>query len=111
MDRSALLASIPMFESLSAEDLAGLAARLEEQEIPEGTTVFSQGDVGTTMYIIVEGAVEVLIDQGKRKIVLATMFPGQYFGELSLLDGGKRSATVRTLKPTIVLALNREDFA
>jgi CRP/FNR family cyclic AMP-dependent transcriptional regulator len=111
MDRSALLASIPMFESLSPEDLAGLAARLEEQVIPDGTTVFSQGDAGTTMYIIVEGAVDVVIDQGKRKIILATMFPGQYFGELSLLDGGHRSATVRTVKPTVVLALNREDFA
>src|SRR5262249_33796814 len=73
--------------------------------------VFSHGDAGTTMYVIVEGAVEVAIQQSKRKLVLATMFPGQYFGELSLLDGGHRSATVRTVKPTVVLALEREDFA
>src|SRR5262249_31439193 len=73
--------------------------------------VFSHGDAGTTMYVIVEGAVEVAIQQSKRKLVLATMFPGQYFGELSLLDGGHRSATVRTIKPTVVLALQREDFA
>src|SRR5262249_11301557 len=73
--------------------------------------VFSHGDAGTTMYVIVEGAVEVAIQQSKRKLILATMFPGQYFGELSLLDGGHRSATVRTLKPTVVLALSREDFS
>jgi uncharacterized membrane protein len=111
MDRSSLLASIPMFESLPPEDLAGLASRLEEVDIPEQTVVFSQGDTGTTMYIIVEGAVEIAIDQGnKRKLVLATLFPGQYFGELSLLDGGKRSATARALKPTVALALTRDDF-
>jgi len=111
MDRVALLASIPMFESLPPEDLASLASRLEEEAIPENTVVFKQFDIGTTMYIIVEGAVEVAIEQGKRKLILATMFPGQYFGELSLLDGGHRSATVRTVKPTVVLALQREDFA
>src|SRR5262249_51653529 len=111
MDRAQLLASIPMFESLSPEDLASLANRFEEQTIPDDTVVFSHGDAGTTMYVIVEGAVEVAIQQSKRKLVLATMFPGQYFGELSLLDGGHRSATVRTVKPTVVLALEREDFA
>jgi uncharacterized membrane protein len=111
MDRAQLLASIPMFESLSAEDLTVLASRFEEQGVPVGTTVFQHGDVGTTMYVIVEGAVEVAILQGKRKLILATLFPGQYFGELSLLDGGHRSATVRTLKPTVLLALNRDDFA
>jgi uncharacterized membrane protein len=111
MDRVELLAAIPMFESLSPEDLAGLASRLEEEELPADTIVFRQGDVGTTMYIIVTGAVEVAIEPGKRKLVLATLFAGQYFGELSLLDGGHRSATVRTLKPTVALALQREDFA
>lgn len=111
MDRQELLASIPMFESLPPEDLAGLASRLEEETIADGTVVFSQGDPGTTMYIILEGSVEILIDQGKRRLVVATLFPGQYFGELSLLDGGKRSATVRAVKKTVALALARADFA
>jgi CRP/FNR family transcriptional regulator, cyclic AMP receptor protein len=112
MDRPSLLASIPMFESLPPEDLAGLAAQLEEVELPDATVVFNQGDEGTMMYIIVEGAVEIAIEQGnRRKIVVATLFPGQYFGELSLLDGGLRSATARTVKPSVALTLTRADFA
>jgi uncharacterized membrane protein len=64
------------------------------------------------MYLILEGAVEIAIDSGSRKkLVLNTLYPGQYFGELSLLDGGKRSAGARTMKPTVTLALTREDFA
>ncbi len=112
MDRVSLLASIPMFESLPPDDLTGLASRLDEVEFGDHEAVFSQGDPGTTMYIIVEGAIEIAIDQGgKRKLVLATLYPGQYFGELSLLDGGLRSATARAIKPSVALALSREDFA
>ena len=112
MDRSSLLSAIPIFESLSPEDLAGLSARLEEIEFPSEQVIFNQGDVGEMMYVIVEGAVEIAIDSGsRRKLVLNTLFPGQYFGELSLLDGGKRSAGARTIKPTVTLALARDDFA
>src|SRR5262249_3097504 len=102
----------PLFESLPPEDLAGLSARLEEIEFPEQTGIYNQGDQGDRMYVIIEGAVEIAIDAGnKRKLALNTLYPGQYFGELSLLDGGKRSAGARTLKPTVTLALAREDFA
>jgi len=112
MDRVSLLASIPMFESLPPDDLTGLASRLEDVEMSAVAVVFSQGEVGTTMYIIVEGSVEIAIDQGnRRKLVLAQLYPGQYFGELSLLDGGLRSATARAMKPTLALALSRDDFA
>ncbi len=110
MDRKKLLANIPLFESLASEDLAALEARLEERQFPADTVVFSQGDPGDTLYVIQEGSVEIAIEQGKRKIVVANLFEGQYVGEISLLDGGVRSATVRTLKPTLLLALDRQDF-
>ncbi|HKA86932.1 MAG TPA: DUF1003 domain-containing protein [Haliangiales bacterium] len=110
MDRKKLLANIPLFESLAPEDLSALEARLEERQFPADAVVFSQGDPGDTLFVIQEGSVEVAFEQGKRKLVLANLFEGQYVGEISLLDGGARSATVRTLKPTLLLALDRHDF-
>jgi CRP-like cAMP-binding protein len=110
MDRKSLLAKIPMFESLPPEDLALLESRLEEKSLPADTAVFTQGEPGDSLFVIQEGSVEVALEQGKRKLVLANLHEGQYFGEISLLDGGVRSATVRTLKPTLLLALDRQDF-
>jgi uncharacterized membrane protein len=111
MDRKSLLAKIALFESLAPEDLAALESRLEEKTYAADAVVFTQGEPGDTLYVIEDGGVEVALDQGKRKIVLANLHEGQYFGEVSLLDGGVRSATVRTLKPTRVLGLDRTDFA
>src|SRR6266571_1431570 len=111
MDRKKLLANIPLFESLPRDDLAALESRLEEKHFPTDAVVFTQGEPGDTLYVIQEGSVEVALEQGKRKIVLANLFEGQYFGEISLLDGGVRSATVRTLKPSLLLGLDRQDFA
>jgi CRP/FNR family transcriptional regulator, cyclic AMP receptor protein len=110
MDRVTLLASTPLFESLSPDDLQALATRLEERTVEPGTTIFHQGEPGATMFLIQEGSVEIYLGQGRGKVALATLATGQYFGELSLLDGGARSATATTLKPTVLLGLDRDDF-
>jgi CRP/FNR family transcriptional regulator, cyclic AMP receptor protein len=111
MDRETLLSNIPLFESLAPEDLTALAARLEERPFEPGAAIFNQGDEGATLFIINEGAVEISVGQGKAKVVLANLFQGHYFGELSLFDGAPRSATATASKPTELLALDRDDFA
>src|SRR6266568_4690247 len=93
MDRSNLLANIPLFESLTREELVTLSEGLEEKSLDSGQTVFKQGDQGGEMYIVV-----------------ASLFPGQYFGELSLFDGMPRSATATATKPTRLLWLGRDDL-
>lgn len=110
MDRVDLLADIPLFESLAPDDLAALAAKLEERRYDAGQVVFHQGEAGATMYLIQEGSIEISVGSGKTKVVLATLFAGHYFGELSLLDGAPRSATATALKPSLLLALDRDDF-
>jgi uncharacterized membrane protein len=110
MDRIELLKHIPLFESLEEEDLNVLAAKLRETKVEAGTTLFAQGDEGDAMYVIEDGAVDIVAGSGKQKVTLTSLFKQQYFGELSLLDGAPRSATATAARETMLLALDRDDF-
>jgi len=110
MERIELLKSIPLFESLEEEHIVTLAAKLREVAIDKDTSVFSQGDEGDAMYIIVDGSVDIVAGSGKQKATVASLFKQQYFGELSLLDGAPRSATAIASRKTSLLALERDDF-
>ena len=110
MTREELLASIPVFESLTPDDLRALSGRLEQTESPEGDVIFRQGDEGSSLFIIDDGAVEIAYGEGKSRIVLATLFAGQYFGELSLFDRAPRSATATATKRSRLIRLDRDDL-
>ena len=105
-----LLASIPLFESLTSEDLDGLARRLEAVEVGAGDQIFQQGDEGSALFIIEDGAVEISYGEGKGKVSLATLYTGQYFGELSLFDGSPRSATATAMRQSRLTRLDRDDI-
>jgi uncharacterized membrane protein len=110
MDRTELLKTIPLFESLENDDLAALGHKLREVNVEAGHTVFAQGDEGDAMYVIEDGAVDIVAGSGKQKVILTSLFKQQYFGELSLLDGAPRSATAVASRATHLLALDRDDF-
>jgi CRP/FNR family transcriptional regulator, cyclic AMP receptor protein len=110
MDRIELLKTIPLFESLELEDLTTLAGKLQSSTVENGTDIFAQGDQGDAMYLIEDGVVDIIVGQGKQKVILTSLFKQQYFGELSLLDGAPRLATARTSRDSVLLALEREDF-
>ena len=105
-----LLSKIALFESLTGEDLDTLTLRLEEVVYEEGDIIFRQGDEGSSLFIIEEGSVEIGYGEGKGRVVLATLFNGQYFGELSLFDGSPRSATATALKHSELIRLDRADL-
>src|SRR5205823_4606615 len=105
-----LLANIQPFESLTPEDLDALAKRIEIDEHGEGGVVFTQGDQGSALYLIEEGSVDISYGEGRGRVVLSTLFPGQYFGELSLFDGAPRSATATAVKPSRLVRLDRDDL-
>jgi uncharacterized membrane protein len=110
MERIELLQTIPLFESLERDDLNALAGRLREVSVEAGQTVFAQGDQGDSMYVIENGAVDIVAGVGKHKVIVASLFKQQYFGELSLLDGAPRSASAVASRDTSLLALERDDF-
>src|ERR1041385_2850969 len=89
-----ILAEVPLFSLLRAEERVALSERLERIEAPAGKTMFLRGDPGHAMYVVRSGAVEIFFknDTGER-IVLETARKGHFFGEISLLDGGPRTAS------------------
>jgi len=105
-----LLSNVPLFESLTDDDVNALAARLETVVYAEGQTIFCQGDDGSSLFVVEDGAVEISYGEGKTKFVLATLFAGEYFGELSLFDRAPRSATATATRPSRLIRLDRDDL-
>jgi CRP-like cAMP-binding protein len=105
------LRNIGLFSTVHDEDLESVASLLIERRFPKHKTIVEEGLPGDYMYIIREGRVSVskLSDDGREKI-LEFLEAGDFFGEMSLLDNAPRSASVRALSETRILALSRADF-
>jgi len=110
MARTELLSSIPLFESLADDDLETLAGHLDECRFEAGQVIFREGDPGKTLYVIEDGAVEISSGDGRNAVELATLYSGEYFGELSLFDGLPRSANATASRNSTILALGHADF-
>src|SRR5215510_5400241 len=103
--------SIPIFSALSREDIAKVLGKMEEATFDEGATIFSQGDHGDAFYLIQSGAVQVIVESGAGKSeVVAILGPQDWFGEMALLSGEPRSATIHSVKETTLWRLRREDW-
>jgi len=103
-----LLKEIPFLSNLSPEKLRDVAQiGLEVEEVPKGAHVFSEGDQGDALYVILEGAVRVHSGSAGD---LTTFGAGDYFGELALLDGQPRSASVQATLPCKFFVINRREF-
>lgn len=96
---------------LSEEQLIETTPKLERQSYEPGSVIVRQGDDADTFYIITKGQVEVLREQDGQEIVVSRLGSGQYFGEIGLLHGGKRTATVRAADDVEVMALDRSTFS
>lgn len=106
-----VLRHIPIFARLDAAGHEALLARLTRREVKENEPVFWFGDSGDALYVIDSGRVAVTApDADGNHVTLDTLGPGAIFGELSLFDGGPRSATVRALSDCTLLELHRDAF-
>jgi CRP/FNR family transcriptional regulator, cyclic AMP receptor protein len=104
--RTELLAACPLFNGIDANGLAGLADVATAVDFPAGHVIARQGEIGTGFFVVIEGGVRVVRD-GQ---VVARLGPGEFFGELSVLDRMPRNATVAAEAPTSCLALASWDF-
>ena len=104
--RAELLSACPLFAGIDAEGMAHLAAVATPVDFPAGHVIARQGEIGTGFFVIVSGEVRVVRDGG----VVARLGPGEFFGELSVLDRMPRNATVSAEQPTTCLALASWDF-
>ena len=102
---------IPLFAELDLEERYDLKRLLQPQSFDAQSTVFWIGEPGENFYIVERGEVVLSYpDDTGREVTLAVLGPGQFFGEMSLLDGGRRTATARAKGPVQLLALGRDQF-
>lgn len=88
------LRRVKILSSMTGEQLERFALFLEVEKFPQWTVIVKQGDCGDSMYFILEGELRVRIDIAGKESTLATMGPGEFFGDISLFDRGPRSADV-----------------
>ena len=105
------LKNVPLFSELDDDELRQLASVLREQHFKKHTTIVHVDDPGSALYILKNGLVKITIeDQQGDEMILRMLYPTDFFGEMSLLDGMPRSATVTAQEPSEVLTMSREHF-
>lgn len=101
----------PLFSALDPEGAAALRASLVARDVVKGDVIFSEGQPGDQMYVIVEGKVKLgQTSADGRESLLGVLGPGEMFGELSLFDPGLRTSTATALTDSIVLALGNDQL-
>lgn len=106
-----LLSEVPLFQLLDEDERTALAANLDLVTFPKDHLIFQYGEPGDSLYIIRSGEVEIFVrDNTGNRLVLETAGHGNYFGELSLLDRGPRSASVMVTQDVEALRLDRDDL-
>src|SRR6266850_2124212 len=105
------LRSVPLFASLSDDAATQLRNLLTENDVPSKTQVFHKGDTGNAMYLIERGKVRISItDEDRKEITLAELAQGDFFGEMSLIDGRQRSADAHVIEDSRLAILSRQAF-
>jgi CRP/FNR family cyclic AMP-dependent transcriptional regulator len=106
-----VLGTVPLFQRLSSDERADLERVLERRTFALGEQIFSIEEPGDSLYIVGSGTVELFVkDDAGGKIVLTVCGPGEVFGELSLFDGGPRTASAVALEEATLLVLDRDDL-
>lgn len=106
-----MLRRVPLFSDLPEEDLERLARVAVRKTYPKENVIFFEQDEGDSLFIISRGSVKIakISDEGK-EVILAILGPGEFFGDMSLLDNQPRSATVIAVEETEVSAIRRKEF-
>ena len=107
-----VLRGCALFARVNDTALRSIAQQMRTRRFRRGETIFHQGDPGDSLFVIQGGAVKIVLPspEGEEAAIIATLSPGDFFGELALLDGAYRSATAVAVEPTETLVLRREPF-
>jgi CRP-like cAMP-binding protein len=101
-----LLSRVPLFAQLSRHELEFVASKADEVDAPSGEVLTTQGRLGDSFYVLLAGEAEVRIDGAPRR----TLKTGDFFGEISMLDRGLATATVRTTTTARLLVMSHAQF-
>jgi len=111
MKSKGILKRISLFSDLSDSELERVFRLMEEKSYSRGEIILNQEDEGDSLFVIIKGRVKIfLLAEDGREVILSIMKPGDFFGEMSLLDGKPRSASASALEPSDLLVLKRDGF-
>jgi CRP-like cAMP-binding protein len=100
-----------LFAHVDEEGLRSLAGRMRRRRFKRNEVIFHQGDIGDSLQVVGAGGVKIVLPSPEgEEAIIASLKPGDFFGELALLDGAPRSTTATAIEPTETLTLPREEF-
>ena len=106
-----MLKNIPLFSCLEDPEIEFLEKVMKKKSFPKNSIIFSEGEDSDSVYIIKKGKVKAIVaDENGKEITLNIHGPGEYFGEMSFIDGEPRSATIITKEPAEFMMIMRDDF-
>ncbi|MEP6742812.1 MAG: DUF1003 domain-containing protein [bacterium] len=110
-DEAASLARIPLFRRLTPEELQQLAEEVDQVKYAADETIFNERDSGDALYVVENGSVRIwVLDEDVKPVTLAELKPGEFFGELAVLDRGPRSTNATAIVDTTLHRLSSDDF-
>ena len=101
-----LIKRVPLFSSASKKELEEIASLADEIDLPEGKELIAEGDTGHEFFVLIEGTADV--ERGGKKV--ASIGPGDFFGEIALIARTPRNATIRTTSPVRALVITDRAF-
>jgi len=105
------LSQVPLFKRLESDELERLATRVEQVDFPAGETIFNENDKGDALYVVHLGSVRIwVLDEDAEPVTLAELKPGDFFGELAVLDRGPRSSNATAITEITLHRLSSDDF-
>jgi CRP/FNR family transcriptional regulator, cyclic AMP receptor protein len=105
------LARVPIFKRLEAHELEHLAEEIDQVNYKAGETIFNEHDRGDALYVVEEGTVRIwVVDEDVNEVTLAELKPGEFFGELAVLDRGERSTNATAITDIHLHRLSSDDF-
>lgn len=108
---TAVLKAVPLFAGFPDEQLRMLTGVVTRRSASRSTTIMAAGDATDSLYIVLSGRLKVMMsDEDGKEVILSILGPGEFFGEMGLIDDEPRSATVVTIEPCELLAINKRDF-
>ena len=107
-DRIALLSRVDLLAPLEESELACVAASMKTRTFPRGEDLVTAGDAGESFFVLIEGVLDVVVGIDGAEKSVALLAPGEFFGEMSLLTGERRSATVRAVTESVVYEIGKD---
>ncbi|MGQ0654033.1 MAG: Crp/Fnr family transcriptional regulator [Betaproteobacteria bacterium] len=108
---TAVLKAVPLFASFPEDQLRMLSTMVMRRSAPRSTTIMAGGDPTDSLYIVLSGRLKVMMsDSEGKEVILSILGPGEFFGEMGLIDDEPRSASVVTMEPCELLSVSKRDF-